>query len=130
MTTFPALDAAASGARVADSWMTAIANNLANVNTIRPAGQEPFRAQKLVLEPDRTGGVRITDVVEQDGTPDRSYEPGNPLADADGYVTRPVVDMTEEMTAMIIAQRMYQANLSVHQQVRDSYRAALQIGKT
>lgn len=127
---FPALEMSASGARLADNWLNAIANNIANSNTIRPAGQEPFRAQQIVAEPDANGGVRIADVVEKEDAPEVFYDPGNPLADSEGYVTRPVVDMTEEMTGLIVAQRLYQANLSVHQTVRDTYRSALNIGRS
>jgi flagellar basal-body rod protein FlgC len=56
------------------------------------------------------------------------YDPENPLADDKGYVTRPKVDLTEEMTNMLMASRLYQANLSVMQQARDSYAQALRIG--
>lgn len=129
MTTFPTLDAAESGARLANTWMSAIANNIANVETVRRAGQEPFRAQQVIAETAPDGGVRIARIIDKPGEPDRVYEPGNPLADADGMVTRPVVNLTEELTSMLMAQRLYQMNLSVHQQVRDAYRTALEIGK-
>jgi len=130
MTTFPTLDASESGARLANTWLTAIANNIANVETVRPAGQAPFRAQQVTAAPVAGGGVKVAAITEQTGTPDRVYEPGNPLADADGFITRPVVNLADEMTSMLMAQRLYQMNLAVHQQVRDSYRAAMQIGKT
>ena len=56
------------------------------------------------------------------------YDPENPLADGNGYVTRPKLDMTEEMTNMLMATRLYQSNLSVMQQARDSYAQALRLG--
>lgn len=131
MTMFASLNTAASGARLAETWMTAISNNVANSQTVRPAGQEPFRAQRVVATPvGGFQGVRISDIVEVDDEPDLVYEPGNPLADADGYVTRPVVDLTDELTSLLIAQRLYQANLNVHQQARDAYRSALTIGRS
>lgn len=130
MSMFPSLSTAASGARLAETWLTAISNNIANSQTVRPAGQEPFRAQRVVAAPaGGTTGVRLVDVVEVGGNPDVVYEPGNPLADENGYVTRPVVDLTDELTSLVIAQRLYQANLNVHQQARDAYRSALTIGR-
>lgn len=131
MSMFTALDAAVSGASLADTWMTAISHNIANSNTVLPAGVEPFRAQQVHASPAGSmSGVRVTRVSEADGEPDRVYDPTNPLADEEGFVTRPVVDMTVELTGLVVAQRLYQANLSVHQQVTESYRNALTIGRS
>ena len=44
-------------------------------------------------------------------------------------MTRPKVDLTEEMTNIMMASRLYQANLSVMQQARESYASALKIGQ-
>lgn len=128
---FTALDAATSGASLADTWMTAISHNIANSNTVLPAGVEPFRAQMVHASPaGAMSGVRVTQVSEMEGTPDRVYEPGNPLADEEGFITRPVIDMTVELTGLVVAQRLYQANLSVHSQVAEAYRTALTIGRS
>lgn len=126
---FGALDAAASGVSLGKTWMDVTADNVANVNTVRPAGQAPFRATMVVAQsmPD-TLGVAVQRLVEQGGKPDVVYDPENPLADKAGYVTRPKVDLTEEMTNMLMAERLYQANLSVMQQARDSYEQALKLG--
>lgn len=126
---FGALDTAASGVTLSRTWMDATSDNIANVNTVRPAGEQPFRA-RLVVAQSRTGltGVDAAAVVEKGGQPEVAYDPENPLADAQGYVTRPQVDLTEEMTNMMMASRLYQANLSVMQQARDTYSAALRIG--
>jgi flagellar basal-body rod protein FlgC len=51
------------------------------------------------------------------------------LADEDGYVRRPDIDLTTEMADMIIAQRGYQANLAVVQRATEAYQAALQLGR-
>ena len=130
MPMFGALDAAASGVGLGRTWMDATSDNVANVNTVRPAGEEPFRARLVVAQAlPGTRGVAVQGIVAKAGDPDLVYDPDNPLANADGYVTRPKVDLTEEMTNMLMASRLYQANLSVMQQARDSYQAALQIGR-
>jgi flagellar basal-body rod protein FlgC len=129
MSMFGALDAAASGATVGRTWMDVIGDNLANVNPVRPAGEKPFRAKLVVAQSlPGTQGVAVAGLVEQGGAPDLVFDPENPLADTAGYVTRPKVDLTEEMTNMLMAQRLYQANLSVMQQARDSYQQALRLG--
>jgi flagellar basal-body rod protein FlgC len=70
----------------------------------------------------------VTGITRRDGEPALTYDPTNPHANEAGYVKRPHVDMSEEMTNMLIAQRTYQANLSVMDRVRDAYKAALSIG--
>ena len=126
---FGALDTAATGVTLGRTIMDVISDNVANVNTVRPAGQAPFRASLVVAQSlAGTNGVAVQGVVQQGGAPDVVYDPENPLADKAGYVTRPKVDLTEEMTNMMMASRLYQANLSVMQQARDSYAQALRIG--
>jgi flagellar basal-body rod protein FlgC len=130
MSMFGALDAASSGVALGQMWMDTIGDNVANINTVRPAGQEPYRAQ-LVVARSLPGmqGVGVTGIASQGGAPEVVYDPDNPLADGDGYVTRPVVDMASEMTNMLVASRLYQANLSVMTSARAAYPAALSIGK-
>ena len=126
---FGALDAASSGVTLGRTWMDVISDNVANANTVRPAGEEPFRASLVVAQSAAgTDGVNVAGIVQATGAPDIVYDPENPLADANGNVTRPKVDLTEEMTNMLMASRLYQANLSVMQQARDSYAQALRLG--
>ena len=130
MSMFGALDTAATGVGLGRIWMDATSTNVANINTVRPPGEEPFRARLVVAQTlqDRAG-VGVSKIVEQGGDPEVVFDPDNPLADDSGYVTRPKVDLATEMTNMLMAQRLYQANIAIAQQARDSYTAALQIGK-
>ena len=126
---FGALDAASTGMNLGSTWMNVISDNVANANTVRPAGQAPFRASLVVAQAQTgTNGVAIAGIVQQGGAPEVVYDPENPLADKKGYVTQPKVDLTEEMTNMMVANRLYQANLSVMQTAQSSYAAALRIG--
>ena len=127
---FGALDAAATGVRLGRVWMDTISDNVANANTVRPAGELPYRAREVVARSLDGRGVAAAGIVEQGGAPEVVHDPDNPLADADGYVTRPKVDLSDEMTKMLMAGRLYQANLSVMQQARDAYSTALQMGRS
>jgi flagellar basal-body rod protein FlgC len=127
---FAALDSSASGAKVSRIWLDAISDNVANVNTVRPAGEEPFRSRLVVARSYARGddrGAEVAGIVLEQGDAQMVYDPEHPYADAKGYVLRPKVDLSEEMTNMLIAQRSYQANLSVIDRVRDAYKAALSI---
>jgi flagellar basal-body rod protein FlgC len=128
---FSALDTSASGTKVSRIWLDAISDNVANVNTTRPFDEEPFRARLVVAQAYENGdnrGAMVTGISRRGGEPALTFDPNNPYANEAGYVKRPQVDLSEEMTNMLIAQRTYQANLSVMDRVRDAYKAALSIG--
>ena len=75
------------------------------------------------------GGVSFKVVQSSSAVGLVTYDPENVLANADGYVRRPDIDLTTEMADMIIAQRGYQANLAVVQRATEAYQAALQLGR-
>lgn len=134
MTMFQAIDTAMSGATVARISMDATADNVANVNTIYPADEEPFRARLVLAEAVRGNdgtrkGARVMGIGLSELEPLLVYDPGHPFADETGMVRRPAVDLSVEMTNLIMANRTYQANLSVIDRVRDSYQSALRIGQ-
>jgi flagellar basal-body rod protein FlgC len=130
MSLFGAMDTASTGVHLSRVWMDAVSDNVANLNTVRKAGEEPFRA-RLVVAQTRPGltGVQVAGIQLKPGDPVMTYDPQNPLADANGNVTQPQVDLSEEMTHMLVSQRLYQANLAMIQQARDTYQAALSIGR-
>lgn len=130
---FDALSVNGTGMNVHQRWMDALSDNIANVNTVRPTSQAAFQARYVVavaVEDGRTGaGVRVADVALGDPEGRLVYSPDHPLADAKGYVRLPDIDMGEQMTDLIMAQRGYQANLSSLDRVRASYQAAIQMGR-
>jgi flagellar basal-body rod protein FlgC len=80
--------------------------------------------------PGRSGqGVRAVGLVDDASMPAQVSAPGNPLADANGNLTQPVVDLAIEMTNMIMANRSFQANGRTIETARDMYTAALRIGR-
>lgn len=130
MSTFGSIDIARTGAGLSRTWLDAIAHNIANTNTINAPGEEPFRA-KVVVAATRTDGtgVEVAGIRESPGVAPQVYDPSHPLADENGVVTRPVVDMAGQMADLIAAQRTYQANLSVVRSGREAYEEALRIGR-
>ena len=66
-----------------------------------------------------TGGVKVAGVVESQAPDKLVYEPGNPLADAKGYVKMPNVDVVGEMVNSMSASRSYQANVEVLNTVKN-----------
>jgi flagellar basal-body rod protein FlgC len=68
---FDAMDTAVSGATASRVWLDAIADNVANVNTVHPAGEEPFRARLVYLseQKDADGQDGVLDLLQVPGVP-------------------------------------------------------------
>jgi flagellar basal-body rod protein FlgC len=126
---FDALGIIGSGMHVHKTWMDAISDNIANVNTVRPAGQQAFQARYVLAQSVGTGGAAVAGVALGNAEGRLVFDPTHPMADPKGYVRLPDIDLGEQMTAMIMAQRGYQANAANLDRVRASYQAALQMGR-
>jgi flagellar basal-body rod protein FlgC len=117
-----AMSVAASALRAQQARMRIIAENIANADsTATTPGGDPYQRQSPQFKPTEVGGgmgVTMTGVVA-DTTPfKREYSPGNPGADAQGYVKTPNVDPLTEALDMRQAQRAYEANLNVIETAR------------
>ena len=134
MAVFDSLGISGSGLLVHRKWLDAVSDNMANINTVRGFDEEPFRERLIVAQSvdygSGEGGVRAARA-EFGGDPEGRvvYEPDHPLANEDGYVRYPDIDMGDQMVQMIMAQRGYQANLAVVERATAAYQAALQLGK-
>ncbi|MFC3070754.1 flagellar basal body rod protein FlgC [Phenylobacterium soli] len=108
---------AASALRAQQGRMRIIAENLANANsTSKTKGGDPYRRQEPVFEPTPVAGgtgVKMARVQPDSAAFKLQYDPGNPAADATGYVKLPNVDPLIEALDMRSAQRAYEANLNV-----------------
>ncbi|MBF0689191.1 MAG: flagellar basal-body rod protein FlgC [Cellulomonas sp.] len=131
MTIFGAIGVAGTGMTVTRKWLDAISDNIANASTVTPTSEEAFRSRFVLVEPmtGGDGGVQVAGIALGSAEGRLVHEPGHPLADEDGYVRYPDVDMASQMTQLIMAQRGYQANAATVSRVTESYQAALQIGR-
>lgn len=117
-----AMAVAASALRAQQGRMRVIAENIANANsTATTAGGDPYRRQVPIFRPTKVQGAEGVQMVRVD--PDESafkteYDPGNPAADANGYVKLPNVNSLVEALDMKEAQRAYEANLNVIETAR------------
>ena len=132
---FGTFDIASSGLNFSRFWLDTISHNIANVNTVTRGDEEGFKASFVVAaEAKGTGdsvgeGVRVAAVVQNPGEAPKVFDPTNPLADENGYVTRPLVDLGDQMVDMIVANRSYQLNIQMVQTARELYEQALRIGR-
>jgi flagellar basal-body rod protein FlgC len=130
---FQALNISGSGMQVHKLWVDAISDNIANINTVRPTSQDAFQARYIVAQAVEDGGtgagVTVAGVELGSAQGRLVYDPQNPLADGQGYVRQPDIDLGEQMTTMIMAQRGYQANIANIDRVKAVYQAAIQMGR-
>jgi flagellar basal-body rod protein FlgC len=130
---FESLNISGSGMETHKYWMDAISDNIANVNTARPTSEKAFQARYIVAQSVEDGGVgagvTVAGVELGSEIGRLVYDPENPIADAQGIVRQPDIDLGEQMTTMIMAQRGYQANISNLDRVRSAYQAAIQMGR-
>ncbi len=135
MSIFSAINTSGTGLSTDRTWIDVIANNMANINTVRPTSGAAFQAQYVQasnIPDDGTGtggGVEITGLPRSSAEGRLTYQPNNPLADAKGYVRLPDIDMGEQMGNLIMAQRAFQANAAVIDRARETYQDAINIGK-
>src|ERR1700722_10232374 len=115
MSMFDAMNAAGSGMSTYQTWLDALADNIANINTVEPTSGNAFQAEFVQAQALPTGdgavggGVQVTGIDHSSAAGRLTYDPENPLADATGYVRLPDIDMGEQMGNLIMAQRAFQA---------------------
>jgi len=112
------LDISASGLYACRRWMNVIANNTANAETITDANgnYSPYHKRFVLMAPGATAGssegVRVHRVEEDFKEPmQERYEPNSPYADKRGMVAYPNVQIQKEVTDMLVAKQLYEANL-------------------
>ena len=96
-----------------------VASNLANADSATSSSNTVYRAKQVVfsavpLEKGMQGsGVRVNSIVEDPAPARMVYDPKHPMADGNGYVAMPNVNVVEEMTNMMSASHAYQTNLDM-----------------
>jgi len=135
MGNLPIFDVAGSAMQAQAVRLNTVASNLANANTVAGtpdaayrAKQPVFVAEPLADTPD-LAGVRVSEVRESQAAAVRRYDPGNPLADAQGYVYAPDIDPVAQIVDMISASRSYQANVEVFNSAKELAVATLNMGR-
>ena len=142
MSSFNIFDIAGSGISAQSVRLNTVASNLANADSVSGDPSTVYKARHPVFESVKasiaaqalngtdagSAAVRVRGIVESTADPTERYEPGNPLANADGNVYSPNVNVIEEMTDMISASRAYQNNVEVMNTSKELMLATLKLG--
>jgi flagellar basal-body rod protein FlgC len=136
MSSFRIFDIAGAGMSAQSVRLNTVASNLANAEsvsgdpaTVYRAKHPVFKAEASQVAGDVGSSVSVQGIVESTAAPDKRYDPGNPLADTQGYIYAPNVNTVEEMVDMISASRSYQNNVEVMNTARGMLLATLKLGQ-
>lgn len=118
MSLFNVFDIASSSMAAQSQRLNVVASNLSNADSATSSSGQPYRARQVVfttaaVSPQGASGVKVTGVIEDQSPMKKIYEPKHPLADKEGYVTMPNVNVVEEMVNMISASRSYQNSVDM-----------------
>ncbi len=137
MSHFKAFDIAGSAMSAQNQRLNLVASNMANVDTVSSSIEKTYRSRQPVFQailnafdPDRpASGVRTLGVIESQAPLRKEYRPDHPLADEQGYIHKPNVNMVEEMANMISASRSYQSNVEVMNAAKRMAVSTINLGK-
>ena len=127
--TFGPIDIAISGLHTQGKWMEVISSNVANARTTDAGKGEPYRRLEVMFktEGEDISGVGIDEIVPDMSDFHKILDPGNPNADAQGYVLMPNVNLPIEMMNLTVAKRAYQANAAVLKRYQQMVETALEL---
>lgn len=138
MTTTSIFQIAGSALVAQSQRMNVTASNLANADSVAGPDGQPYKARQVVFRmepaaaqsaPPAVGGVQVAAVVESNAPARLQYDPHHPLANEQGYVAMPNVDVVAETVNMISASRAYQANVEVINTAKSLMARTLTIGQ-
>jgi|SRR5690554_639705 flagellar basal-body rod protein FlgC len=120
------------------------ASNMANAESISSSEVDTYRARKPVFAlkeaqvehlPDHLQtlvpgqGVDVKEIIESDKPLRMAYEPNHPMADENGYIWYPNVNVVEEMADMISASRSFQINADIMNTAKQMLQRTLTLGQ-
>ena len=146
MSFLSSFDISASGMTAERQRLDIESENIANSETTRTASGEAYRRKMVVLEEvpstsfrtrfnsllNRTaskGGVKVTQIIEDQRDLNPVYNPDHPDANEEGYVMMPNVDLVKETVDGMAATRAYEANITAFNAMKLMAQRALDIGK-
>jgi len=127
-----------SGMAAERTRMDVIASNLANADTTRGPDGQPYKRKEVILQAtptngtsfaDRLAGVQVAGIVDDSSPGKQVYDPGNPDANAQGYVTLPNVNPVTEMVDLITASRGYEADVQALQSAKSLFTSTIDLLK-
>lgn len=139
MSLFDVFDIAGSAMSSESVRLNVTASNLANAQSVGRDEASTYHARhpvfSAVIQSLQAGGtpgslgVKVDGIIESQAPLEQRYEPGHPMANEEGYVFLPNVNLVDEMSNMISASRSYQSNVEVLNTSKQLMLATLRLGQ-
>lgn len=134
MSLFNIFNVAGSAMSAQGQRLNTVASNIANADSASSSTGQVYRSKQVVFQAVPTAdpsasGVQVQQVVEDKSPPKMVYDPKHPLADENGYVSMPNVNVVEEMVNMISASRSYQTNVETMNAAKTMLLKTLTLGQ-
>ncbi len=140
MSLFSIFDIAGTGLSAQNTRLNTVASNLANAEAVSSTAEGAYRSKQPVFATTYQGqlnntnnsasaGLRTVGIVESTAENVAQYQPGNPLANEDGYIYLSNVNVIEEMTNMMSAKGSYQSNIEVLNTSKELLLQTLRLGR-
>jgi len=138
MSLFNIFNVSGSGMSAQSVRLNTTASNIANADSVSSSVDKTYRARHPIFEAEMlkansqqnsSPGVNVKGIVESDKPLIKEYSPDHPLADGDGFIYKPNVNVMEEMADMISASRSYQMNVQVADATKSMLQQTLRMGK-
>ncbi|ABV86668.1 MULTISPECIES: flagellar basal body rod protein FlgC [Shewanella] len=138
MSLFNIFNVAGSGMSAQSVRLNTTASNIANADSVSSSVGETYRARHPIFEAEMSKAqqhqsaaqsVAVKGIVESDLPLNKEFSPDHPMADTDGFIYKPNVNVMEEMANMISASRSYQMNVQVTEAAKSMLQQTLRIGK-
>jgi flagellar basal-body rod protein FlgC len=136
MSLYRVFDIAASGLSAQSVRLNTTASNIANAESVSSSLDKTYRGRHPVFAAEfdnalseQGAGVKVLGVVESDAPLNKEYNPSHPLADEQGFIYKPNVNVVEEMANMISASRSYDANVQVADAAKQMLTRTLSLGQ-
>ena len=138
MSLFNIFNVAGSGMSAQSVRLNTTASNIANADSVSSSIDETYRARHPIFEAEMakashqqqsSQSVAVKGIVESDAPLQKQFSPNHPMADNDGFIYKPNVNVMEEMADMISASRSYQMNVQVAEAAKSMLQQTLRIGK-
>ena len=138
MSLFRVMDIASTGMSAEGLRLNTTASNIANANSVSSSYEDTYKArhpvfaahlQQATNDLSKGSGVQVLGIVESPKPLQIEYSPGHPMADENGYIYKPNVNVIEEMADMMSASKAYETNVQLADTTKRIFRRVLQLGQ-
>ncbi|MEZ9141867.1 flagellar basal body rod protein FlgC [Shewanella sp. 10N.286.52.E4] len=138
MSLFNIFNVSGSGMSAQSVRLNTTASNIANADSVSSSVDQTYKSRHPIFEAEMakatsqqnsSHSVSVKGIVESDKPLLKEFSPDHPMADGDGFIYKPNVNMMEEMADMISASRSYQMNVQVADAAKSMLQQTLRMGK-